>query len=1205
MKGTVGRADLLRLLSGAADPEAVAAQIGYDFEKKTQNLAKLPAREAEQCDLLGLDQHATQIGQTPFWLPTHCTFLSEPDTGEMAPPLRMQVTWRDKPVTSPPILTQAKTAKTAETILRILRVPDATRRLDLPKIVGKIARAEPVRRPPRLERLRPVLRIALVFDTSVHLRPFFDDAMAIARHLLQAEPPVEILPFRYWGLRNAFYNYDDSPPRPFTPEEIAQQGDVVALSDLGIDDYGGISDPWAQLGRAVRAAGGRALAQQPIPRPLSDSAFQLWRTLGAIDPPVSGAADHIETLLTLASIAVRIEPQLLRALRVNGLPEAGCETEFHAWRHPALTSIAPDAGTMKPDEAKTRRAAFAALPPAQQHAAVETLRSYRCQLCDEIWFEEVLRLPATAQDALSDRSDLQDARDYMASLCHRIQHPGADPVSDGHHGWLARVGDRASQAEIAREPEFGKAIWEGKQNDPNFAPGGDLHRYRTQIPLGLAGLRQRGDHLIIAPLAENANHAGLWGTLASANGVFELAALAEDEPPPLTVFRDRLSDGSHGPEMIVVPAGSFMMGSPSTEDGRWNDEGPQQRITFDEPFALARYPVTFEEYDAFCDATGREKPDDNGWGRGRKPVINVSWNDAQAYCDWLSAETGEPYHLPSEAAWEYACRAGTQTRYHWGNEWSSEKANGDRSQDRTTDVGSYAPNVLGFQDMHGNVLEWCADIWNSSHEGAAPDGSARQVSQHASAAYRVLRGGSWGGYARNCRSAYRNGHATDNRDVGIGFRPARGQATGALAGRNAERSGAGGGKAGVAEPPAGRSPRPPSGRGPGGESQPLKRVRVLPGREAMLDMRDLPDAPFVIRTDRAELVIQRTTLSDLSWASGMGRDRFGLWAEFALEDLRPRLRYCPPGRFIMGSPDDEPGRFDDEGPLTEVTFETGFWMFETPVTQDLYAAVMRDVKDADPKPSRFKSPRRPVDSVSWNDAQSFIEAINNRLPSLDLHLPSEAAWEYACRAGTQTETYAGPITILGENNAPVLDDIAWYGGNSGKDFDLENGYDSSGWDEKQYPHTRAGTREVGLKRPNGWGMLDMIGNVYEWCDDVWKGDHEGAAADGAARQVSQQAGESIRVLRGGSWDGGARHCRSASRFRYAPGLRHDRVGFRPARGQQGAQAGGNAERSLPGGGKAGVAEPPAGRSPGSSRQRRDESFDLSSGSKLSGKDRLS
>ena len=181
------------------------------------------------------------------------------------------------------------------------------------------------------------------------------------------------------------------------------------------------------------------------------------------------------------------------------------------------------------------------------------------------------------------------------------------------------------------------------------------------------------------------------------------------------------------------------------------------------------------------------------------------------------------------------------------------------------------------------------------------------------------------------------------------------------------------------------------------------------------------------------------------WASEWGEDRSGVFLGFTVGDaVAQRMRWIVPGRFLMGSPEDEEGRFDSEGPRHEVTISKGFWLFDTPCTQALWVAVMGA------NPSRFKSKNRPVENVSWNDTQEFIERINEKVSGLDLCLPSEAQWEYACRAGTQGSTYADALKILGANNAPGLDAIAWYGGNSGEGFELDDGHDSSNWPEKQY-----------------------------------------------------------------------------------------------------------------------------------------------------------
>jgi formylglycine-generating enzyme required for sulfatase activity len=291
------------------------------------------------------------------------------------------------------------------------------------------------------------------------------------------------------------------------------------------------------------------------------------------------------------------------------------------------------------------------------------------------------------------------------------------------------------------------------------------------------------------------------------------------------------------------------------------------------------------------------------------------------------------------------------------------------------------------------------------------------------------------------------------------------------------------------------------------------------------------------------------------WASGWGQDRHGVFASFAIQEdeggiLETRMRWVPPGAFMMGSPEDEPGRTDFEGPQHRVVIGEGFWLAEVPCTQALWHAVM------DQNPSRFVDPERPVEQVSWDDVRGFIEALNDRVPGLEATLPSEAMWEFACRAGTVSATWAGPMDIRGENNSPVLDAIAWYGGNSGVGFDLEDGVDSSDWPERQHPHEKAGTRKVGLKRPNPLGLHDMLGNVWEWCTDHWRNSYEGAPED--AKPWLEDVGEAYdtertRVIRGGSWSLIARDVRSACRVGAHPDYRDNALGFRLARVQQGAE----------------------------------------------------
>ena len=230
------------------------------------------------------------------------------------------------------------------------------------------------------------------------------------------------------------------------------------------------------------------------------------------------------------------------------------------------------------------------------------------------------------------------------------------------------------------------------------------------------------------------------------------------------------------PEMVVVPAGNFRMGSPSREKGSDGNEGPVHRVKIAEPFAAGVREVTFAEWDACVSAggCGGYRPNDKGWGRGNRPVINVNWHDAQAYVGWLSRKTGAEYRLLSEAEWEYAARAGTMTRYFWGDNVGRNRANcGSRCRDsfpNTAPVESFPANAWGLRDMHGNVWEWVDDCWNESYAGAPSDGS---VWESGDCDKGVLRGGSWDDKPRGLRSANRLWlEAWDRLDV-IGFRVAR------------------------------------------------------------------------------------------------------------------------------------------------------------------------------------------------------------------------------------------------------------------------------------------------------------------------------------------------------------------------------------------------------------------------------------------------
>ena len=245
---------------------------------------------------------------------------------------------------------------------------------------------------------------------------------------------------------------------------------------------------------------------------------------------------------------------------------------------------------------------------------------------------------------------------------------------------------------------------------------------------------------------------------ALTGAVLVLVAGAACAQPAGTTFRDC----PMCPEMVVVPSGRFQMGSPSSEAGRRGNEGPVHEVTIAGPFAVGVYEVTFEEWDACVSSggCGGYRPSDSGWGRGKRPVINMSWNDAQRYVRWLSGRTGKRYRLLSEAEWEYVARAGTTTVYWWGDDIGRSRANCDGcgsrwDNERTAPVGSFSPNAFGLQDVHGNVWEWVEDCYEGGCRG------------------RLLRGGSWGDEPRILRSAISFWSTSGARYGDAGFRVAR------------------------------------------------------------------------------------------------------------------------------------------------------------------------------------------------------------------------------------------------------------------------------------------------------------------------------------------------------------------------------------------------------------------------------------------------
>jgi formylglycine-generating enzyme required for sulfatase activity len=336
-------------------------------------------------------------------------------------------------------------------------------------------------------------------------------------------------------------------------------------------------------------------------------------------------------------------------------------------------------------------------------------------------------------------------------------------VSEAEHLWFGGVKDTTSRAVLE---DF-------------------IRRYGDTI-FGMMA-RERLEELKKAPVAAvvpPAHPATPPSPVTPAVGVFATAAPLFAERERALKPKDVLKECDKCPEMVVVPAGTFMMGSPASESGRMDHEGPRHSVRIGEPFAVGRFAVTFDEWDA-CVADGGcngYRPSDAGWGRGRRPVIDVSWDNAKAYVAWLSRKTGKSYRLLSEAEREYVTRAGTTTPFWWGASISASQANYNGSvkayargpkgenREKTVPVDTFQPNAWGLFQVHGNVLEWVEDCYHDSYAGAPSDGSA-WVSDGCT--FRAVRNGSWGNDPQDVRSASRYWHAPDDGGVALGFRVAR------------------------------------------------------------------------------------------------------------------------------------------------------------------------------------------------------------------------------------------------------------------------------------------------------------------------------------------------------------------------------------------------------------------------------------------------
>jgi formylglycine-generating enzyme required for sulfatase activity len=484
-------------------------------------------------------------------------------------------------------------------------------------------------------------------------------------------------------------------------------------------------------------------------------------------------------------------------------------------------------------------------------------------------------------------------------------------------------------------------------------------------------------------------------------------------------------------EMVLIPSGKFMR----IDFGMGNDH----EVTITKPFYIGKYEVTQEQWEELME-------NNPSLVKGEKlPMTNVSWNDCQGFIQKLNAKTNGGYRLPTEAEWEYACRAGTTTAYSCGDNITKSDANYG-SGGKSVEVGSYKANAFGLYDMHGNVLEWCQDWYGEYTIGDSTDPKGLAMGN-----VRVLRGGSFYQEFWAARSSLRN-YAL-SRDLGhyTGFRLAM-----------------------TADVKTAVVPPAP-------KSDP---AAVMPATGNLLV------SPF---TEAKAKEVQKSVAKSLQKEVEEKED---LGKEINLE-----MVLVPAGKFMMGSPVSETDRGNRET-QHEVTLTKPFYMGKYEVTQDQWEGIMGNNPS-----SRTKGAKLPVTDVSWEDCQEFIKKLNAKTNN-GYRLPTEAEWEYACRAGTST--------------------VYWFGDSLTKsDANIGGGI----------------IKAVGSYKPNAFGLFDMHGNVWEWCED-WYANYP---AEAITDPKGPATGTSPRVVRGGSFDVNVSDARSSMRGVGTPADRVFSQGFRLAR----------------------------------------------------------
>jgi formylglycine-generating enzyme required for sulfatase activity len=1113
------------------DIASVAQKLGFSLvvgrAPEARVELQVPRKEIDKHDSTPKETAVEPKAAEALWMPTYFQAFSvsggiiDPDPKATIAP----TVWRNRPTGKVAHREMMPWPGTRRLLDPVISSKRNSSRPDIDRIIQKFANNQFISRIPLLQRSCFPAQLTLIEDTSVRNIPFREDYRRLIRRIIELAPKDRVVWFKGDAPGRLIGQLSKSKGhRGSSVVEPVPGSAILVLGDFGrLERKSGLASrlasSWKEWCHAMRRQYCELTALVPFSVDyLSPSIRRLVTPLGWVENGVEVVRDPnrrealVRQLFAFAYPATCVEPSLLRDLRlmVRGAADPSLESDF--WQHPWLEGRLPSGA--KNDQVQIKAELlkdFESLSQDMQERVLRILRNRRgADNAVDLWLSEFLNLTVSMQRLIDEnQSDREDAEEMIRELVECFEKQEIDPgVSDLFH-WQTWGASDALLTNRTVGP------WITKYRE-KFFPDIPVHHELQSTGQGEykivthVAVRTDGNNVEIQRLTPESNKGGDWGVLRSCDGKLEIQAYLTEEQRFWKLGRkpDWVSDygrdtngiwcefqlprhdgqGAVTQRMRWIQPGSFMMGSPKNEFGHQNDEY-LHRVTLTEGFWLANTTCTQLLWKALHDG---ENP--SHFKRDRNPVETVSWVDVK---NWLlKLDKVHPTmgpSLPTESQWEYACRAGSDTMFTFGEEIDelTRYATFNRtSRASSSPVAERQVNEWGLFDIHGNVWEWCED-WYAQYSKdhvtdpiGPPNGSEK-----------VIRGGSWFDIEEYLRSAFRGHDPIDHKAHNVGFRimcPAM-----------------------SAEPSFGEQSQ--------NEFKTLSECRLEDFRTIYFSINSINKTDCITLERREVYQLKRFIRPNWCWEFEL--DDFGYKIQIQVQRSGVTavqwLRLLNPGFFKMGSSSGEKSSMPDREFLHEVKIDSAFWIFDTPCTQRFWEAVMGS------NPSYFKGPNRPVENISWDDAVLFSQRLTTLLglqtnTNEAFRLPTEEEWEYACRADSTDATYAQDV-LIGNRKSPVtLDEIAWYAGNSHIDYDIETGVAISWLTEPKV----AGTRNVREKLPNSWGLYDMLGNVWEFCSN-W---HQGYQQNDLPKKNNESYDTKNRVIRGGSWYDPPNYLRAACRF---------------------------------------------------------------------------